>query len=137
MIFSLTRPQFALKQTIGALMISGCTGGQFFTFCTFPWLGTDNPDAFVIDWSKLEVPPHFPQQQWMAFGLSLEAITENEWWTVDDPEMAGNVSVPSWWHATEEDVVVSILYQCDTFSISFEYRISSLFRQYLWLASRS
>lgn len=86
---------------------------------------------------RLTVPPHFLHQQWMMSGLSLEVVTENEWWRVDNSEISGNVSVPSWWDAIYATVVVSTAVRCDDYVAWPGYRTLFQFRWYLWLASRS
>ncbi|KAK7680043.1 hypothetical protein QCA50_016989 [Cerrena zonata] len=96
----------ALKRAVGDLLLSGCLGGPFFTWCRFPWLDHNAPDLCIIDWSKIQPLAQCPLQSWMTNSLPREVVTENEWWTIGSPSARPDTVTPPWWNSTDTDIAV-------------------------------
>ncbi|KAK7692298.1 hypothetical protein QCA50_003923 [Cerrena zonata] len=92
------------KRAIGDLLISGCTGGVFFSWCTFPWIDHRTPDQFIIDWSKVVPLRQFDLQLWMHSSLPIQGAPTHEWWNFDTPFALQDAVRPVWWDVSEMQI---------------------------------
>ncbi|KAK7680734.1 hypothetical protein QCA50_000860 [Cerrena zonata] len=98
-----------MKRAIGNLVVAGCTGGEFFSseLIQFDWLDPRSQDMFIIDWTKMRPPPRpLKLQPWVTSVLPIQMLQENQWWKYNSRRVGGSATRPSWWDATEADVLL-------------------------------
>ncbi|KAK7681503.1 hypothetical protein QCA50_015235 [Cerrena zonata] len=88
-----------LKESIGQLMLSGCTGGRFFeSGPILPFIVSAEPGEIVIDWDLLgKGSPTYLIHKWVWEALPPSMVSRNEWWEYSP----GNSTKPVWWDAND------------------------------------
>lgn len=91
------------------LMLSGCTGGQFFHF-PIRHIRSSSAGAididFIDDISEGE-PTTFMIPEWAWSKLPPHALTLNDWWLYDPDTPCPTITRPDWWDDTDTSVLIT------------------------------